>query len=128
MLAATASRRPLLATAGAVLAAGAAAAFFGQPGPLDAALGLECLATEIASGAAVVGAVWLAVRGRTTSPARSAIAAAAAAGALAGDAALQVTCAAHIAAPHVLAFHLGGVILAAAAATALWRTGEHVPA
>jgi hypothetical protein len=50
------------------------------------------------------------------------VAAAAAAGALAADAALQVTCAAHTAVPHLLAFHVGGIVLAAAAAGVLWPT------
>lgn len=121
VLASTASRKPLLATALAVVAAVAAAAISGAPGPLAAALGLECLATELASAALVVGGVWLALRGGTTSPAQSAMAAAAAAGALAGNAALQVTCAAHTAFPHLLAFHVGGVVIAAAGASVLWR-------
>jgi hypothetical protein len=47
--------------------------------------------------------------------------AAAVAGALAGDAALQVTCAAHAYAPHLLAFHVGGVLLAGAAAGVITR-------
>lgn len=120
-LAAAASRRPRLVIAGSVLAVAAAGAISGGPGPLVPALGLECLATELASAAVVVGAVWLAIRSGTTSPARSAIAAAAAAGALAGDAALQVTCAAHTSVPHLLAFHVSGVILAALGASLLWR-------
>jgi hypothetical protein len=128
VLASTASRKPLLAPVLAVLAAVAAAAISGAPGPLDALLGLECLATEVASAAMVVGAVWLALRGGTTSPAQSGMAAAAAAGALAGAAALQVTCAAHSAFPHVLAFHVGGVVIAAAGASVLWRTPQRVTA
>jgi hypothetical protein len=121
VLAVTASRKPLLTTALAVLAGVAAASISGAPGNLAALLGLECLATEVASAAIVVGAVWLALRGGTTSPPRPAIAAAAAAGALAGDAALQVTCSAHTALPHVMAFHVGGILIAAAAASVLWR-------
>ena len=121
VLAVTASRRPLLVTCLAVLATGAAAIVSGAAGPLAASLGLECLATEVASAAIVVGAVWLALRSGTTSPPRSAIAASAAAGALTGDAALQLTCAAHAAVPHVLAFHVGGIVLAAGMATVLWR-------
>jgi hypothetical protein len=124
VLAAAASRKPLLVTGLAVLAAVAASLVFGAPGPLAASLGLECLATEVGAAAIVVGAVWLALRGGTASPPRSAIAAVAAAGALAGDAALQITCAAHAAVPHLLAFHVGGVALAAGMATALWRTPQ----
>jgi hypothetical protein len=55
------------------------------------------------------------------------LAAAAAAGALAGDAALQVTCSAHGVGLHLLAFHAGGVVLAAAAASLL-RRGRPVAA
>lgn len=122
-LAAAASKRPLLVTAAALLSAVAATAISAASGPLAPSTGLECLATEVLSAAVVVGAVWFAVRDGTTSPARSAIAAAAAAGALAGDAALQVTCAAHTV-PHLLAFHVGGVVLAAAGASLLWRTPQ----
>jgi len=128
VLASTASRKPLLATAPAVLAAVAAATISGAPGPLAAPLGLECLATEVASAAIVVGAVWLALRGGTTSQSQSAMAAAAAAGALAGDAALQVTCAAHTSFPHLLAFHVGGIVIAAAGASVLWRRPQRVTA
>jgi len=126
-LAATASRKPMHTTALAVAGAAGAAILSATPGPFAAPLGLECLATEVASAAIVVGAVWLAHRAGTTSPVRSAIAVAAAAGALAGDAALQLTCAAHTALPHVLTFHVGGVVLAAAASVA-WRTPRPVPA
>lgn len=111
-LAAAARRRGPLAVAAAALAAGIAAAATGHPGPLAADVGVECLALELGSAAAVVGAVWLALRGGTTSPARAAVAAAAAAGALAGYAGLQVTCAARSALPHLLAFHAGGVLVA----------------
>lgn len=122
LLAATASRRPVLVTAVAVVGAIAAAAVAGHPGPLAPSVGVECLATELASAAVVVGAAWLALRGGTSSPAPASMAAAAAAGALAGAAALQVTCEAHAAAPHLVAFHVGGVVLAAATARLLWRS------
>lgn len=121
VLAAGASRRPGLVVAGSVLAALAVGVISGGPGPLVASLGLHCVLSELGSAALVVGAVWLAVRGGDTSQARSSMAAAAAAGALAGDAALQVTCAAHGSMPHLLAFHAGGVLLAAACAGLLWR-------
>jgi hypothetical protein len=54
------------------------------------------------------------------------MAAAASAGALAGYAALQVTCAAHAAIPHLVAFHVGGVLLAAGGAALLWRSPRPV--
>lgn len=128
VLAWTASRRPLLATAVAVAGASAAGIVSGGPGPLSVLLGLKCVATEVAAGAIVVGATWLTYRGSASPPTRSAIAGAAAAGALAGDAALQLTCAAHGAIPHVLAFHVGGLILAAAAARIVWRVPQPAPA
>jgi hypothetical protein len=109
-----------------VLAAVIAAVAVGHPGPLAVEVGVRCLATEIASAAMVVGAAWLAIRGGTTSPARSAVAAAAAAGALAGDAALQLTCAARDAIPHLLAFHVGGVLLAVVGASLLWGARRRV--
>ena len=121
LLAAAARRRPLLAAGAALAAAAAGAVLLGSPGDLFPSTGVECLATELASAAAVVGAAWLALRGGTTSPARSAMAAAAAAGALAGDAALQVACPVRAAMPHLLAFHVGGVVVAAGGAGLLWR-------
>jgi hypothetical protein len=119
-LAALASRRPRLVIGGAVAAVLAGAAVTGV-GSLEALAGLECLATELFGGAAIVWAGWLALRRSATRPARGAVAAAAGAGALAGAAALQLTCGAHGAAPHFLAFHAGGVLLAIVAAAALWR-------
>lgn len=121
VLAAAASRTPRLVVGLSGLAVLAAAAISGGPGPLAASVGLDCVLSELGSAAAVVVAVWLALRGGTSSPARATIAAAAAAGAVAGGAALQVTCAAHGSMPHLLAFHVGGVVLAAAGAGLLWR-------
>ncbi|HET6438620.1 MAG TPA: hypothetical protein VFG59_11195 [Anaeromyxobacter sp.] len=121
VLSAVSVRRPLLAITGGALAALAAAVVTGGPGPLEAGVGLHCLLVEMISAAAVVGAGWLALRGGTTSPARWAVAAGAAAGALAGGAALEVACAAHEALQHDLLFHLGGVLLAAFAASLLGR-------
>jgi hypothetical protein len=127
-LAAVARRRSFLVVAAAVLAATIAAVAAGQPGPLAPWIGLHCLGAELASAAMVVGAAWLAIRGGTTTLARSAVAAAAAAGALAGDAALQVTCAAQGAIPHLLAFHVGGVLLAVLGASALWGARRRLAA
>jgi hypothetical protein len=126
-LAAFARRCPLLVVGMTMLAALAAGIVSGGT-PLAGAPGVHCLATEAASAAMVVGAVWLVIRGGTTSPARSAIAAAAAAGALAGDAALQISCGAQAEVPHLLAFHVGGVLLAAAGASLLWRGARRLAA
>jgi hypothetical protein len=105
----------------AVLAALGAAAATGVAGILDARVGLDCLATELACAAAVVAGAWLAIRRGTSSLAPGAVTAGAAAGAVAGAAALQLTCPAHASLPHLLAFHVGGVLLASAAAGAVWR-------
>jgi hypothetical protein len=127
-LAAVARRAPMLVAALAGVGALLAAAASGGPGPLAPRIGVDCLAAELGSAAAVMGAAWLALRGGSTSPARSTIAAAAASGALAGDAALQVTCAAHTSVAHLLAFHVGGVLLATTGAALLWRAWQRAPA
>jgi hypothetical protein len=114
LLAALGVRRARFAIPAAAAAALGAAALAVRGGPLDAALGLRCALDEMAAAALVVGAMWLALRGGSTSPARSAWSAAAAAGALAGDAALQLACASSGELPHALVFHLGGVLAAAA--------------
>ncbi|HET9594429.1 MAG TPA: hypothetical protein VFP65_02560 [Anaeromyxobacteraceae bacterium] len=118
--AASASRRSTLAVAiGApsLLLATALAAAGG--GALAGALGIECLASELAVGAVVVAATWFAIRGGTTVLGARAAAAGAASGALAGAAALQLTCPAHDALAHLLAFHVAGVALAAGAGALL---------
>jgi hypothetical protein len=104
----------------AVSAALVAAAVRGGPGPLELSEGLECLAVEGASAAAVVGIAWLAAR-RT----RGAVSLGpwAVAGALSGAAALQLACGAHTSLAHLVTFHAGGVLLVAAVALAASRRG-----
>lgn len=119
-LSALAARRPLPVVAAASAAAVVAALVGGGPGPLDAHRGLHCLLVEVLAGGLVLAAGWLALRGGTSRLTRRAAAATAAAGALAGAAALQVTCDAHGFDAHLLAFHAGGVLLAAAGAALLW--------
>lgn len=108
----------------AVLAALGAAAVTGVTGGLDAGVGLDCMATEMACAAAVVIGAWLAIRRGTSSLGPGAVAAGAAAGAVAGAAALQLTCLANTSLPHLLAFHVGGVLLAAAAAGSVWAVAR----
>jgi hypothetical protein len=86
-----------------------------SPG-LFAAVGVHCLALELftAAGLAAAGGLSSSTSGWTT-------AALASAGALAGQAALHLTCPERSAAPHLLAFHLGGVVLAAVAGWAVPR-------
>jgi hypothetical protein len=88
------------------------AAWGDAAGPLSLADGLKCAATEIAAAAVpLVAALALWGRGGAT-PGR--LAGAAAAGALAGQAALEIACHAPDAAAHLLVFHTGTVIAAAA--------------
>jgi hypothetical protein len=107
--------RPRLATA-AVLAALAAAFLRGGHGPLGAATGLDCLLIVGATSAASTGAAWLALRRGPGALLRSQAGAWAVAGALAGVAALQISCEAHASLAHLLAFHVGGLIAVIGAA------------
>jgi hypothetical protein len=119
-LSALAARRPLPVVAAAAAAAVAAALAGGGPGPLEPGVGLHCLLSELVTGALVVTAGWVALRGGTTTLSRRAAAATAAAGALAAEAVLQVTCGSHGFGAHLIVFHAGGVLLAAAGAALLW--------
>lgn len=106
------SARGVLVAVAAVVASALFAIAGGERGPLEPAEGLVCLATELATAAVpLLVAVALARRGRVSGAGD--LAAVAAAGALAGQAALEVTCGAGHAASHVLAFHVGGVLAAA---------------
>lgn len=104
--------------AAALSAALVAAALRGVEGPLAGGTGLDCLLTELGAAAVVTGVGWLASR-RTGGLA--ALGGWAVAGALAGDAALQIACAERTSLPHLLAFHAGGVLLVAAAVLLLTR-------
>jgi len=78
-----------------------------------------CLVAEIVAASFALGpTLWIAARRAwPTSP--GFLAAVAAAGALAGQAALNLLCPARDALPHLLAFHTGGVLLAALFGAAL---------
>jgi hypothetical protein len=122
LLAALAGRLAVgMVSATAVAAAVAAALVSGEGGGLEAGHGVTCLAFELAAGAVVAGAAWFGSRGGAPVAARRSMASGAVAGALAADAALQIVCGANGATPHLFAFHVGGVLLAAAAAMALLR-------
>jgi len=90
-------------------------AFHGRP----QRLGL--LGIELAAAAAVAGAAWLGARGGSPVAVRRSLAAGAVAGALVADAALQITCGAQDATAHLLTFHVGGVLIVAAAALLAWK-------
>ena len=108
----------------AVLAFGASAlltALSWGDGPLAPRVGVDCLFTEL--GAALVPCIIVI---RTLMKRRSihptpALAVATAAGALVGQAALLLTCPDRTAGLHVLAFHCGGVVLAAVRAVIAGR-------
>src|SRR5712692_9375142 len=87
---------------------------------LFAAVGVHCLALELFTAAWPLAAL-AAVGGLSSSTSSWTTAALASAGALAGQAALHLTCPERSAAPHLLAFHLGGVVLAAVAGWAVPR-------
>ncbi len=100
------------AAAAFALAAGGAPGFAlaGQMGGLAPRVGAECLLAELlAAGLPFAAAVWTFRR----SPRAGSLAQAAAAGALAGQAALHLGCPAHAQAAHLWVFHVGGVALAA---------------
>jgi hypothetical protein len=94
----------------AVSASLAAAVIRGGAGTWDLAGGLECLVTELGAAAGLVGIATLAAR-RRADPAT--LGGWAVAGAVAGDAALHVTCGSHGSLTHLTLFHVGGVLLAA---------------
>jgi hypothetical protein len=102
------------ASAGLVLLSGAGTGL----APL---LGIKCLAIEMFAATWPFGAAVLS-RGAVPRPsAPGAAAALAAAGALAGQASLLLTCPARHAIPHLLAFHVGGVLLASVAGALVLR-------
>lgn len=88
------------------------AAYAGRSGALQAGVGLHCLAFELATAVPTLAyAVVLVRRGVFERP-RSTLAAAAGAGAIAGQAALHVLCEATPSHAHLFGFHLTGVALA----------------
>jgi len=102
----------LAASAGFALAAGGVPGFPRAGAGLVPSVGLDCFGLEILGGAL---AALVALRAAS----RGSLAAAAASGALAAQAALHVACSAHLQAPHLWLFHVGGVAVAAALGFAL---------
>lgn len=98
----------LAASAGFAFAAGGVPGF---PGSLALGAGFECFTIEMFSAATpLAAAAWLARRGNFRP---GALAQAAAAGALAGQAMLHIACSAHDLPAHLWVFHVGGVLAAA---------------
>jgi hypothetical protein len=113
------SRTAVAAFAACAVSLVVAALDSASPG-LFAAVGVHCLALELFAAAWPLAAL-AAARGISSSTSGWTTAALASAGALAGQAALHLTCPERSAAPHLLAFHLGGVVLAAVAGWAVPR-------
>ena len=111
----------VLIAIGVPAASVALAVVAGRGGGLQPDVGVECLATELACAGTVIAGAWIALRGGSTSLGPRTAAAGAAAGALAGMAALELTCPAHGAFSHLVLFHAAGVLLAAATAAVIWR-------
>jgi hypothetical protein len=108
-----------LAVASLVFAMGA-----GRDGGLEPNIGVHCLAAEILASLFPLGAgLWLVKHGRSDGGMLW-FASVAAAGALAGHAALHLTCPVHLQSPHLYVFHTGGVVLAAF----LGFLASHLPA
>lgn len=118
-----AARHAVLGAAAAGLAALAA----GRGGAPEAGEGALCLAAELGAAGAVGLVAWSLARRSPGAPARRAFGAGALAGALMADAALQLTCGAHLALAHLAAFHLGGVAVVAAVAARLLRSPARAP-
>ncbi len=108
----------LAASAGFAIAAGGIPGFSPAGRGLATRVGMDCLGLELLGGAIAAAAVIWRGRGRSIS-----LGTAAAAGALAAQAALHLTCGAHGEAPHLWVFHVGGV---AAAALAGWAMQERL--
>ena len=88
---------------------------------MSALVGIKCVAIELFAATWPFAAAALS-RGMAARPSAAGPAAAlAAAGALAGQASLHLTCPAAHALPHLLVFHLGGVVLASLAGALVLR-------
>jgi hypothetical protein len=83
------------------------------------AIGVKCTILELVGSALPLGAAFFMASRGTLERGRWRFAASAAAGAIAAQAALNVTCPVHTAGPHLWVFHVGGVVLAAVIGAAL---------
>jgi hypothetical protein len=101
----------LAAAAGFAVAAGGIPGMPGGSGAgFASGIGIDCMALELLGGAVASGILLLRL-----GPRGGSLATTAAAGALAAQAALHLTCSANDSAPHLWVFHVGGVLLAAVA-------------
>ncbi len=106
----------------AVITASFALVLLSAWGPLDAKLGIKCVCFELISASLPLVATASLVLKRDFAASAASFASVAAAGALAGQAALHLTCEAQGSTPHLLAFHCGGVLLSAAIGWAVSRS------
>ncbi len=95
---------------------------------LAAKLGLHCLLVELVWGAVPAGLGAFYLRQRREPPVPAAIASLAAWGALGGQAYLHFRCGAAHETPHLVVFHLGGVLLSALLALVLGKKLHPAPA
>ena len=89
------------------------AAVVGGPGELDATVGVKCVLLEAVAGSLPLATTAFLLWRRQAPYGAMVFACAAAAGALAGHAALHLTCPRRLELPHLFAFHVAGVALAA---------------
>jgi hypothetical protein len=116
------SSRAAVAAAGACAASLLLAVVAAHSPGLFVRVGVHCVAVELFTACWPLAAVAVAVAGGFASrPSAWTTAALAAAGALAGQAALHLGCEVHTATAHLLVFHFGGVVLAALAGSAVPR-------
>lgn len=110
-----------LSTAAAVAISGIFSSILGHEGMLFPAIGIKCVLIElIAASLPLATTAFLVVSRRVASGAWR-FSAAGALGALAGQAALHLTCPVSDVRPHLLTFHTGGVLLAALMGLAVSR-------
>jgi hypothetical protein len=128
MVLAALGRRVTFGSAAVAVSTGLGAALLaGRSGPLDLSTGLECLLIVGLASAGSAGATWGWLRRAPVERKRHGAGSSAVAGALAGVAALQLACGAHSSFVHLLAFHVGGIVLVAAA-TLVAYSPAHRPA
>ncbi len=108
----------LAASAGFAFAAGGVPGFPSAGTAFAPRIGIDCFALEVLGGAFTAAAAWWVARREVQT-----LGAAAAAGALAAQAALHISCSAHEMAPHLWLFHVSGV---AAAAVAAWGVQQRL--
>jgi hypothetical protein len=120
VLAATAWRRPALVLGVTFALAFGVSYEDSHASELSLGIGLKCLAFELLGAALPVLTVVAGARRTVVSPARTEVMALAGAGSLAGIGALIIACPASHALAHLLAFHAGGVLIAAAAGFFAW--------